>query len=59
MMAPASKNTVVLVTGASGFIAGQCVRERLEHGWTMRPVHQTIVDTGRSMIAFGIVAGRC
>ncbi len=36
MMTTASKNTLVLITGASGFIAGHCVRELLEHGYAVR-----------------------
>ncbi|NED97368.1 aldehyde reductase [Phytoactinopolyspora alkaliphila] len=33
----------VLVTGASGFVAGHCVRELLEHGYAVRG---TVRDTG-------------
>src|SRR5260221_14574444 len=31
-----SEKDLVLVTGASGYIAGHCVRELLEHGYAVR-----------------------
>jgi dihydroflavonol-4-reductase len=35
-----------------------CDKAKRELGWTMRPVEQTIIDTGRSMIEYGIVPAR-
>jgi len=35
-----------------------CEKAKRELGWSMRPVAQTIVDTGRSMIEYGIVPAR-
>ena len=35
-MATAAKNTLVLVTGASGFLAGHCIRELLANGYKVR-----------------------
>jgi nucleoside-diphosphate-sugar epimerase len=35
-----------------------CEKATRDLGWSMRPVHQTILDTGRSMIEHGIVPAR-
>jgi len=37
----------VLVTGASGFIAGPCVRELLEHGYDVRGSVRSLADRSR------------
>jgi dihydroflavonol-4-reductase len=35
-----------------------CDKAKRELGWSMRPVEQTFLDTGRSMIEYGIVPRR-
>ena len=35
-----------------------CEKAKRELGWSMRPVPQTIIDTGHSMIEYGIVPAR-
>ncbi len=35
-----------------------CDKAKRELGWSMRPVEQSIIDTGRSMIEYGIVPAR-
>jgi hypothetical protein len=35
-----------------------CAKAKRELGWTMRPVEQSILDAGRSMIEQGIVPAR-
>ena len=37
-------DTLVLVTGASGYIAGHCVRELLEHGYRVRGTVRSLAD---------------
>ncbi len=39
------ENALVLVTGASGFIAGHCIRELLEHGYRVRGTVRKLADT--------------
>ena len=43
-MSKSSEKPLVLVTGASGFIAGQCVRELLEHGYRVRGTVRSLAD---------------
>jgi nucleoside-diphosphate-sugar epimerase len=43
-MATNEKNALVLVTGASGYIAGHCVRELLEHGYRVRGTVRSLAD---------------
>jgi len=43
-MTDASKGKLVLVTGASGFIAGHCIRELLEHGYRVRGTVRKLAD---------------
>lgn len=40
-------NTRVLVTGATGFIAGHVIVELLEHGYAVRGTVRDLADTGR------------
>ena len=47
-MAAPSKNTLVLVTGASGFIAGHCIRELLENGYKVRGTVRNLKDTKKT-----------
>ncbi len=47
-MAVAAKNKTVLVTGASGFIAGHCVRELLENGYKVRGTVRSLKAAGKT-----------
>ncbi|MFE7799619.1 SDR family oxidoreductase [Nocardia sp. NPDC057440] len=39
--------TQVLVTGATGFVAGHCIAELLEHGYAVRATVRDLADTGK------------
>jgi len=43
-MATNETGALVLVTGASGYIAGHCVRELLEHGYRVRGTVRSLAD---------------
>lgn len=40
-------STKVLVTGATGFVAGHCIAELLEHGYAVRATVRDVGDTGK------------
>lgn len=44
MAAANGKGALVLVTGATGYIAGHCVRELLEHGYRVRGTVRSLAD---------------
>ena len=43
-MAANESSPLVLVTGASGYIAGHCIRELLEHGYRVRGTVRSLTD---------------
>jgi nucleoside-diphosphate-sugar epimerase len=47
-MAANEQGALVLVTGASGYIAGHCVRELLEHGYRVRGTVRSLADTRKT-----------
>jgi dihydroflavonol-4-reductase len=46
-MADATK-PLVLVTGATGYIAGHCIRELMEHGYRVRGTVRSMKDAGKT-----------
>jgi nucleoside-diphosphate-sugar epimerase len=42
------KGALVLVTGASGYVAGHCVRELLEHGYRVRGTVRNLADSRKT-----------
>jgi nucleoside-diphosphate-sugar epimerase len=44
LMATEASGALALVTGASGYIAGHCVRELLEHGYRVRGTVRSLAD---------------
>jgi nucleoside-diphosphate-sugar epimerase len=47
-MATNESGALVLVTGASGYIAGHCVRELFEHGYRVRGTVRHLADTRKT-----------
>jgi nucleoside-diphosphate-sugar epimerase len=47
-MATQANGALVLVTGASGYIAGHCVRELLEHGYRVRGTVRKLSDARKT-----------
>jgi dihydroflavonol-4-reductase len=47
-MATNETGALVLVTGASGYIAGHCVRELLEHGYRVRGTVRSLADSRKT-----------
>ena len=39
---------LVLVTGATGYIAGHCIRELMEHGYRVRGTVRSLADTSKT-----------
>jgi nucleoside-diphosphate-sugar epimerase len=46
-MTVGSDQDVVLVTGASGYIAGHCIRDLLEHGYRVRGTVRSLADPAK------------
>lgn len=47
-MATADTKPLVLVTGATGYIAGHCIRELMEHGYRVRGTVRALADTAKT-----------
>lgn len=47
-MAIDGTNPLVLVTGATGYIAGHCIRELMEHGYRVRGTVRSLADSAKT-----------
>ncbi|MEO6026865.1 MAG: GDP-mannose 4,6-dehydratase, partial [Candidatus Binatia bacterium] len=47
-MATNDMKPLVLVTGATGYIAGHCIRELLEHGYRVRGTVRSLRDSAKT-----------
>ena len=47
-MATNDQKPLVLVTGATGYIAGHCIRELFEHGYRVRGTVRSLRDPAKT-----------